>query len=77
MQAGRRSAAAYSRRWRQHEHEKSDLQRYAARGKPVLDAEYEPRLFPTFCSADGIMGARFNIALDGFVPQPYRTLASG
>jgi hypothetical protein len=44
-----------------------DFQPYLAAGKPVLNAEY--RLAPKrFCAADeaaGIMGARYNLALNG------------
>ena len=45
----------------------ADFQPYLAAGKPVLNAEY--RLSPKrFCAADealGIMGARYNLALNG------------
>jgi len=48
-------------------HECADFEPYLAAGKPVLNAEY--RLKTTrFCAADkaaGIMGARFNLALNG------------
>jgi hypothetical protein len=44
-----------------------DFQPYVSAGKPVLNAEY--RLSPKrFCAADeaaGIMGARYNLALNG------------
>jgi hypothetical protein len=41
---------------------------YLRAGKPVLNAEYRRRSFPRFCAADnraGIMGALFNLALNG------------
>ena len=48
------------------------FQPYLAAGKPVLNAEY--RLAKThFCAADqaaGIMGARFNLALNGYRFEP-------
>jgi len=47
---------------------------YLAAGKPVLDAEYRLTL-SQFCAADrrlGIMGARYNLALDGRLWQPCR-----
>jgi hypothetical protein len=48
---------------------------YLRAGKPVLNAEYERRLYPRFCTADarlGISGALFALALDGsrFRPCP-------
>jgi hypothetical protein len=46
---------------------------YLKAGKPVLNAEYRGSLFPGFCAADrarGIMGALYNLALDGRVYQP-------
>ncbi len=50
----------------------ADFDPYLAAGKPVLDAEYK---LPTskFCAADnaaGIMGARFNLALNGHKFEP-------
>jgi hypothetical protein len=45
---------------------------YLAAGKPVLNAEYH-RATKRFCASDeaaGIMGARFNVALDGKRFQP-------
>jgi hypothetical protein len=50
----------------------ADFEDYLAAGKPVLDAEYK-RSTAKFCAADdaaGIMGARFNIALNGRRFQP-------
>ncbi len=41
---------------------------YLRAGKPVLNAEYRRRLYPRFCTADnraGIMGALYNLALNG------------
>ncbi|HXR28064.1 MAG TPA: endo alpha-1,4 polygalactosaminidase [Solirubrobacteraceae bacterium] len=50
----------------------ADFAPYLAAGKPVLNAEYS--LAPArFCPADeatGIMGARFNLALNGLVFKP-------
>jgi hypothetical protein len=46
---------------------------YLAVGKPVLNAEYKRSLYPAFCAADGragIMGALYNVALDGRVYEP-------
>ncbi len=46
---------------------------YLRAGKPVLDAEYRRRLYPGFCARDaraGIMGALFNLALNGRVYRP-------
>jgi hypothetical protein len=50
----------------------ADFDPYLAAGKPVLNAEYK---LPTskFCAADnasGIMGARFNLALNGHKFEP-------
>jgi hypothetical protein len=44
-----------------------DFQSYLAAGEPVLNAEYSlaPRRFCAADSAVGIMGARFNLALNG------------
>lgn len=53
-------------------HECSAFQPYLAAGKPVLNAEY--RLTASqFCAKDqamGIMGARYNLALNGKLYQP-------
>ena len=53
-------------------HECADFQPYLAAGKPVLNAEY--RLATAkFCEADnaaGIMGARYNLALNGKRYEP-------
>ncbi|WP_249009300.1 endo alpha-1,4 polygalactosaminidase [Conexibacter sp. DBS9H8] len=41
---------------------------YLRVGKPVIDAEYQSRLFPRFCTTDarlGIVGALYNLALNG------------
>ena len=50
----------------------ADFDPYLQAGKPVLNAEY--KLKPArFCAADaaaGIMGARFNLALNGRRYQP-------
>lgn len=54
-------------------HECSSFQPYLSAGKPVLDAEYRSSLYPGFCGADaraGIMGALYNVALDGRVYKP-------
>jgi len=51
----------------------SSYQSYLNAGKPVLNAEYEASLYPSFCSADqavGIMGALYALALDGTVYEP-------
>ena len=53
-------------------HECSDFDPYLAAGKPVIDAEYRLKL-SKFCAADeaaGIVGARFNLALNGRRFQP-------
>ena len=46
----------------------SAFQPYLGAGKPVLNAEYEASLYPSFCAADqaaGMMGALYATALDG------------
>jgi hypothetical protein len=46
---------------------------YLHAGKPVLNAEYRRALYPGFCAADqrsGIMGALYDLALDGRTYQP-------
>ncbi len=46
---------------------------YLRAGKPVLDAEYRRSLYPGFCKADsraGIMGALYDLALDGSLFRP-------
>jgi hypothetical protein len=46
---------------------------YRSAGKPVLDAEYQSSLYPRFCAADvraGIMGALYDLAIDGRVYRP-------
>jgi hypothetical protein len=51
----------------------SSFRPYLKAGKPVLDAEYERSLYPRFCTADrraGIMGALYNMALNGQVSRP-------
>ena len=53
-------------------HECADFEAYLQEGEPVLNAEYHRRA-SKFCAADnaaGIMGARYNLALNGkrFVP---------
>jgi hypothetical protein len=51
----------------------SSYRPYLAAGKPVLNAEYEASLYPSFCAADqaaGIMGALYATALDGSVYEP-------
>ncbi len=48
-------------------HECSDFEPYLVAGEPVLNAEYKLKT-SRFCAADeaaGIMGARFNLALNG------------
>jgi hypothetical protein len=50
----------------------ADFDPYLAAGEPVLNAEYSLRK-PRFCAADqaaGIMGARFNLALNGKLYEP-------
>jgi hypothetical protein len=51
----------------------SSWQPYLKAGKPVLNAEYQQSLYPSFCKADaraGIEGALFNLALDGTLYKP-------
>ena len=51
----------------------SSYQPYLGAGKPLLNAEYQASLYPSFCSADqaaGIMGALYALALDGSVYEP-------
>ena len=51
----------------------SSYQSYLSAGKPVLNAEYEASLYPSFCTADqaaGMMGALYATALDGSVYHP-------
>ncbi len=51
----------------------SALDPYVAAGKPVLNAEYQSSLYPSFCSADdaaGSMGALYDLSLDGATYQP-------
>jgi hypothetical protein len=46
---------------------------YLRAHKPVLNAEYERSLYPSFCAADmraGIMGALYNLELDGRLFRP-------
>jgi hypothetical protein len=53
-------------------HECGDFEPYLAAGEPVLNAEYKLAT-KKFCAADeaaGIMGARFNLALNGHRYQP-------
>jgi hypothetical protein len=41
---------------------------YLRAGKPVLNAEYRPSLYPRFCTAEnraGLIGALYNLALNG------------
>jgi hypothetical protein len=50
----------------------SNFQAYLTAGKPVLNAEYEPST-TVFCAADnaaGIMGARYDLELDGKTFEP-------
>jgi hypothetical protein len=56
----------------------SSFQVYLAAGKPVLNAEYDRSLYPAFCAADshaGIMGALYDLGLDGRLYRPCWTLA--
>jgi len=51
----------------------SSYQPYLRADKPVLNAEYESSLYPSFCSADeaaGIMGAMYATALNGSAYTP-------
>jgi len=51
----------------------SSFQPYLTANKPVLNAEYSPSLYPSFCSADngsGIMGALYSVSLDGSTYKP-------
>jgi hypothetical protein len=51
----------------------SSYHAYLSAGKPVLNAEYQASLYPSFCAADqaaGIMGALYATALDGSVYTP-------
>ena len=55
----------------------SSLQSYLAAGKPVLNAEYRSARYPGFCTPgkkNGIMGALFDVALDGRTFKPCWTL---
>jgi hypothetical protein len=57
----------------------SSFQVYLTAGKPVLNAEYKRSLYPGFCGSDnrvGIMGALYNLALDGRVYRGCWTGAS-
>ncbi len=51
----------------------SEFEPYLAAGKPVLDAEYQSSLYPGFCASDqasGIMGALYDLNLDGALFDP-------
>ena len=51
----------------------SSYQPYLSAGKPVLNAEYQPSPDPGFCAADtaeGIMGALYDVNLDGATYEP-------
>jgi hypothetical protein len=51
----------------------ASYQPYLSAGKPVLNAEYQSSLYPSFCATDeaaGIMGALYASALDGSVYEP-------
>jgi hypothetical protein len=51
----------------------SSFEPYLKAGKPVLNAEYRRSLYPGFCAADnrrGIMGALYDLALDGRMYEP-------
>jgi len=51
----------------------SSYRPYLNAAKPVLNAEYEASLYPSFCAADqaaGIMGALYALALDGSLYDP-------
>jgi hypothetical protein len=51
----------------------SSYQPYLNAGKPVLNAEYEASLYPSFCASDqaaGMMSALYALALDGSVYDP-------
>jgi hypothetical protein len=51
----------------------SSFNSYLHADKPVLNAEYQRSLYPGFCKADaraGIMGALYNLALDGKLYKP-------
>ena len=51
----------------------SSYQPYLNAGKPVLNAEYEASLYPSFCATDqaaGMMGALYALALDGSTYDP-------
>jgi hypothetical protein len=55
----------------------SRFQVYLTADKPVINAEYERSLYPGFCAADnrlGIMGALYNLALNG---RTYRACWAG
>jgi hypothetical protein len=46
---------------------------YLQAGKPVLNAEYQRRLYPGFCANDsrlGISGALYGLQLDGSLFRP-------
>jgi hypothetical protein len=56
----------------------SSFRPYIKAGKPVLNAEYKGSLFPEFCAADasaGIMGALYNLDLNGRLYKPCWTAA--
>jgi hypothetical protein len=49
-------------------HECGSFRPYLKAGKPVMNAEYKRSLYPGFCTSDehaGIMGALYNLALNG------------
>lgn len=51
----------------------SSFDAYLKAGKPVLNAEYDRSLYPRFCTVDartGIIGALYNLALNGAVYKP-------
>lgn len=51
----------------------SSFKPYRRAGKPILNAEYRRSSYPGFCAADnraGIMGALYNLALDGSTYRP-------
>jgi hypothetical protein len=59
-------------------HECASFRPYLRAGKPVLNAEYERRLYPGFCDNDrrlGISGALYGLELDGTLFKPCPALA--
>jgi len=57
----------------------SSFHAYLTADKPVLNAEYDRSLYPRFCAADaraGIMGALYNLTLNGRLDKPCWALSA-